>query len=121
VGQTENEDSLHEQWETLAVRLGKDLMTMDDLKATQLQDGESSHEKSSDVVCRRKSKFFEAKVPMFNMKKSSTAPMTEVFGVDYKERFIAHEQTPPTVPGITQAMQPKDMRPPEQASDEWGD
>jgi hypothetical protein len=61
----------------LAVKLGKDLMTMDDLKATQLQDGESSHEKSSVVVCWRKSKFFEAKVPMFKMKKSSTAPMAE--------------------------------------------
>jgi hypothetical protein len=88
VGQTENEDSLHEQWGALAFRLVKDLMTMDNFKAMQQQDGESSHEKSSDVVCRRKSKFFEAKSPLFNVEKSSTAFMTEVFGVDYKERFI---------------------------------
>jgi hypothetical protein len=120
------EVTLFKQWEHLAV------MPVDDLGATKQPDANAIHKKKPFATYSNESRFFRAKLPLFNTVKATpesedhlvTAPVVETVSLQ-QEAITKHEDVHSTTVVeesiIAQVQDREEHRPPEQAEDEWGD
>jgi len=126
------EETLFKQWEHLAVMPMDELETADDLGATKQSDAKAIHGKKPFTTCRSESRFFRAKLPLFNTVKATpksedhliTAPVVDTVSLQ-QEAITKHEDVHSTTvveeSSIAQVQDREEYRPPEQVEDEWGD
>jgi hypothetical protein len=129
----EEEVTLFEQWRHIAVMLVDELVTANDLEATEQLDVKAVHEKKPIVTCRKESRFFRDKLPLFNAGKatpkcevnSDTAPVIETGNPQQEKAIAIHEEVSPikVVDKLSngQVEDYEGCRSSEQAGDEWGD
>jgi hypothetical protein len=129
----EEEVTLFEQWRHLAVMLVDELVTANDLEVTEQLDVKAVHEKKPIITCRKESRFFRDKLPLFNAGKATpkcevnsiTAPVIETGNPQQEEAITIYEEVSPikAVDKLSNAQveDREGCRSSKQAGDEWGD
>jgi hypothetical protein len=126
------EVTLFKQWEHLAVMPVDELETADDLGPMKQPNAKAIHGKKPFATYRNESRFFRAKLPLFNTMKATpkyenhpvTAPVVKTISLQ-QEAITKHEDVHSTTVveelSIAQIQNREEYKPPEQAEDEWGD